>query len=261
MHPNRTLTFPLTFAALAAATVSALAQTPATPPSKPEPAATHPPVETGIVVPVDTTIPLELRNTISTRTASVGDSIYCQTIFPVTVGNHIVIPVGSYVRGSVTQVVRPGRVKGKGQLGLRFDSITLPNGVTHQLRATLSSYGGNGREGFKKSESKIEGESSKGHDAGTIAQTTAAGAETGAIVGAIKGGHVGEGLGIGSAIGAGAGVISVLVTRGKEITLSPGTNLELQLVSPLRLENDEVEPPSRYDEGPGLPPRGPGRNN
>lgn len=263
MPRNKTRITALILAALAAGTALALAQEPAplqsgtpTTPVKAEPTASKPPAETGIVIPVDTTIPLELRNTISTRTASVGDSIYCDTIYPVTLGNRIVIPVGSYVRGSITQVVRPGRVKGRGQLGLRFDSVTLPNGVTHQLRATLSSFGGNGKQGFKKSESKIEGESSKGEDAVLIARTTSAGAETGLIVGAIRGG-VGKGLGIGAAAGATAGVVSVLLSRGKEITLRPGTNLELQLISPLHLENDEVEPPSKYNEGPGLPPRDP----
>src|SRR5690242_6524235 len=70
-----------------------------------------------IVVPADTTIPLVLKNTISSRTASVGQAIYCETIYPITVGNRIVIPVGSYVKGSVTQVVRPGHVKGKAKIG------------------------------------------------------------------------------------------------------------------------------------------------
>jgi hypothetical protein len=68
-------------------------------------------------VPADTTIPLVLKNTISSRTASVGQAIYCETIYPITVGDRIVIPTGSYVKGSVTQVIRPGHVKGKAQIG------------------------------------------------------------------------------------------------------------------------------------------------
>ena len=117
-----------------------------------------------VVVPAETTIPLELRNTINSRTAYVGQAVYCETIYPITVGNRIVIPVGSYVKGRVTEVSRPGRVKGKAQLGIRFDSITLSNGTTRPLRATLSSYGGTGEEGFERDESKIKGASSKGED-------------------------------------------------------------------------------------------------
>src|SRR3989454_8179722 len=134
---------------------------PASAPAK----ASSEPAPPRLVVPANTTIPLELRNTISSRTAYVGQSIYCETIYPITIGNRIVIPVGSYVKGAVTQVIRPGRVKGKAQIGLRFESITLPNGTTHRLRATLSGFAGNGKEGFRRDESKVEGESSKGQDA------------------------------------------------------------------------------------------------
>jgi type IV secretion system protein VirB10 len=81
---------------------------------------------------VSTTIPLALKNTINSRTAFVGQAIYCETIYPIALGNRIVIPVGTYVKGSVTQVVRPGRVKGKSQVGIRFDTITLPNGTTRR---------------------------------------------------------------------------------------------------------------------------------
>jgi type IV secretion system protein VirB10 len=222
---------------------------PASAPAKasPEPAPPR------LVVPANTTIPLELRNTISSRTAYVGQSIYCETIYPITIGNRIVIPVGSYVKGAVTQVIRPGRVKGKAQIGLRFESITLPEGTTRPLRATLSAYAGNGKEGFRRDESKIEGESSKGQDAGTVAITSGQGAAIGAIAGrSIKG------AGIGAASGAVGGLIWVLATRGKEIVLPPGTSLEVQLTGPLTFEPDEVERPSRYNEGPALPRRDPG---
>ena len=43
------------------------------------------------------------------------------------------IQPGSYVPGSVTQVKRPGRVKGRGELYVHFDSLTLPNGVTRDF--------------------------------------------------------------------------------------------------------------------------------
>jgi len=208
------------------------------------------------VVPKDTTIPVELRNSINSRTASVGQAIYCDTIYPITVGNRIIIPPGSWVKGEVTQVVRPGRVKGKAQIGLRFLEITLPNGTTRSLRATLSGFGGNGKEGFSKRESKVEGQSSKGEDAGKIAETTITGAEIGTLAGV--GDHaVGKGLGIGSAVGAAGGAVWVLATRGKEIVLPSGTSLELQLSVPLNFEADEVESP-RSPSGPALPPRDPG---
>jgi hypothetical protein len=231
--------------------------------------ATHPPApalspiarKSGIdkvVVPADTTIPLVLKNIINSRTAYAGEAIYCTTIFPITVGNRIVIPVGTYVKGEVTAVKRAGRLKGKAQLGLRFTTITLPNGTTHALRATLSGFGATGNEGFNREESKVSGESSKGQDAGRVAQTTVAGAEIGTIVGATSGNAV-KGLGIGSAAGAAGGLISVLASRGKEIVLPAGTNLELQLNQPLSFDPGELDPPSPDRSGPAIPPRNSGR--
>jgi hypothetical protein len=217
------------------------------------------PTISALVVPKDTTIPVELRNSINSRTASIGQAIYCDTIYPITVNDRIVIPAGSWVKGEVTQVVRPGHVKGRAQIGLRFLEITLPNGTTRSLRATLSGFGGNGKEGFSKRESKIEGQSSKGEDVGKIAQTTVTGAEIGTIAG-VADHDVGKGLGIGSAIGAAGGAVWVLATRGKEIVLPSGTSLELQLSAPLNFYEDEVESPHHSANGPALPPRdlGPG---
>jgi hypothetical protein len=199
----------------------------------PEPLAT-------VTVPAETHIPVTLENAINSKTAYQGQSIYCRTIFPITVDNRIVIPVGSYVKGEVTQVVKPGRIKGKAKLGIRFDSLTLPNGVTEPLRASLSSFGGSGQEGFNRKEGKIEGQSTKGQDAGKVAQTTITGAEVGSLAG-ISGGHTLRGLGIGSAAGAAAGAIWVMASRGKQIYLPPGTSLELQLGAPLQFAPNQLD--------------------
>jgi type IV secretion system protein VirB10 len=204
------------------------------------------------VVPAETTIPLVLRNTINSRTTRPGQAIYCDTIFPITVGNRIVIPRGSSVKGSVTQVVCPGHVKGKAQIGIRFETLILPNGTTLALRWTLSGFGATGKEGFKPDESKVEGASSKGEKAGKVAETTITGAEIGTIAG-VADRSVGKGLGIGSLAGAAGGLVWIFASRGKEIVLPPGTNFELQLSAPLSFSRDDIEPLSRYEQGPALP--------
>jgi len=227
------------------------APAPGTPPAAAAPA---PPDNSKLVVPAETNIPLILSSTVNSRTAYVGQPIYCETIYPITVGNRIVIPVGSSVKGAVTQVIRPGRVKGRAQVGLRFEQLVLPNGTTVPLRATLSGFGTTGKEDFNQKEGKIKGQSSKGEDAEKIARTTIPGAEVGTIVGAGRGAPL-KGLGIGAAAGAAAGLIWVFATRGQDVVLPRGTNLELQLQLPLTFNRDEVEPPSRYDGGPELPRR------
>ncbi|HPQ15577.1 MAG TPA: hypothetical protein PLP04_10125, partial [Bryobacteraceae bacterium] len=73
-----------------------------------------------------TRIPLSLINSVSTKHSSEGDRVYLQTVFPILVKGRVVIPPGSYVAGTITEVKRPGRIKGRGELYLRFDSLTLP---------------------------------------------------------------------------------------------------------------------------------------
>src|SRR5262245_48259176 len=89
-----------------------------------------------------TKVPLSLINSISTKHSAEGDRVYLETVFPILVNGRIVIPPGSYVAGTVTQVKRPGRVKGRGELYVRFDSLTLPNGVTRDFRARVGSLDG-----------------------------------------------------------------------------------------------------------------------
>src|SRR5215469_8613787 len=125
-------------------------------------------VETG------TKMPLALINSVSTKHSAEGDRVYLETVFPVLVNGRIVVPVGSWVTGTVTQVKKPGRVKGRGELYVRFDSLTLPNGVTRDFRARIGSLDGRASEELDKNEGKIKSEGGKGSDAQTIAQTTAA---------------------------------------------------------------------------------------
>jgi Bacterial conjugation TrbI-like protein len=211
------------------------------------------PAGSALVVPAATTIPLRLMNTVNSRTAQPGQALYCETIFPITAGNRIVIPRGSSVKGSITQVVRPKRGKHKqAQLGLRFETLILPNGNTFPLRATLSGFGTAGNEGFQPKEGQIEGASTKGEDVGKVAETTVTGAELGTIVGAADG-SVWKGLGIGSLVGAGSGLVWILASRGKEIVLPSGTDFDLRLSAPLTLNRDDPDAPSEYHQGQAPP--------
>ena len=75
-----------------------------------------------IVVPEGTHIPLALRNAIDTKHSREGDRVYLETTYPVARDGRIVIPPGSFVNGTVTLSKPAGRVKGKGELYIRFDS-------------------------------------------------------------------------------------------------------------------------------------------
>ena len=185
-----------------------------------------------ITVPAGTRVGVTLENGISTASAKRGDSVYFRTSFPITINNKVVIPVGSYLRGEVTESKRAGRVKGKGELRIRLNTLVLPNGYTVDLNAEPNSSDAGGTK--TDSEGKITGPGGKGKDAETIATTTA----TGAGIGAIAGG--GKGAGIGAGIGGVAGLAAVLLSRGPEAQLPRGSSMDLQLERDLQLDADQV---------------------
>ena len=145
-------------------------------------------------------------NSINTKNSAAGDRVYLQTVFPIISNGKIVIPPGSYVEGTVTEVKRPGRVKGRGFLYVRFDSLILPNGVTRDFRARVGSLDGRGDEKLEKGEGKIQSESGKSNDVKTAAVTGVSGGLIGAGLGA-EVGHMGEGAAIGGGAGLAAGVM------------------------------------------------------
>jgi hypothetical protein len=191
------------------------------------------------VVEAGTKVPLSLINTISTKHSIPGDRVYLETSFPILSGGRIVIPVGSYVAGTVTQLKKPGRVKGRGELYVRFDTLTLPNGVTRDFRARIGGLDGQGDGELDRAEGKVRSEGNKAGDAKTVGETAGVGASLGGIAGSAAG-HAGLGVGIGAAAGAAAGLIGVLATRGPDAVLSRGTTVEMVLDRNIHFNESEL---------------------
>ncbi len=195
---------------------------------------------TALIVEPGTHIPLSLINSVSTKHSSEGDRVYLETVFPILVKGRVVIPPGSYVAGTITEVKRPGRVKGRGELYLRFDSLTLPNGVTRDFRARIGALDGRSSEELDKSEGKIKSEGNKSGDARTVGEAAATGATVGVIAGGAAG-HYGMGAGIGAAAGAAAGIMGVLLSRGPDAVLTRGSTIEMVLDRPVSYEPGELD--------------------
>ena len=214
-------------------------------------------------------VALSLINSVSTKHSIEGDRVYLETVFPVLANGKIVIPVGSYVAGTVTQVKKPGRVKGRGELYVRFDSLTLPNGVTRDFRARMGGLDGAASGEVDREEGKVTAPGNKKGDLQTIGETASSGAAAGGLIGGLGAGHPGLGVGIGSAAGAAAGMIGVLLSRGPDAVLDKGATVEMILDRPLNFTENELNfagyqaPRSVYvnqpasGQGSGVPsPRG-----
>jgi hypothetical protein len=171
-----------------------------------------------ITIPAGTTLRVRLDNGVASDTSRVEDPVRARLASPVVIGGRTVVPAGSPVRGTVTDVARSGRVKGRARIGLRFHSLTNGrNDATYRIATRTWSRVAPG---------------TKEKDAAKIAIPAAGGAVVGALVGGKKG------AAIGAAAGGGGGTAVVLATRGKEVRLGPGAVLLVRLSQPLTVYRD-----------------------
>jgi hypothetical protein len=190
-----------------------------------------------LIVPEGTVIPIVLTAYLNTRNSQVGDAVYADTTYPIWIQQQLVIPKGSTIRGTVTEVIQPGKVKGKGKLAVRFDDILLPNGVKRDLSASFRGIHGAGNETIDRKSETVSagGGGDKGAEIGTVVGTTG----TGAIIGAIAEDGASGAL-IGAGVGAAAGIATVLFTRNRHLVISPGTQFDLELKRELKFAYNEL---------------------
>jgi hypothetical protein len=193
---------------------------------------------------------LSMINSVSTRQAVAGDRIYLETAFPIMVSGKMVVPRGSWVTGTVTEVTKPERwLKGaKGQLAIRFDSLTLPNGVSRNFGGGLGAVDPSNNGTLDREHSKVTGpgKSPSSDQVRDVLIGTGTGAGVGTLAGAASGHAIGGGL-IGAAAGGGAGVIAILASKRPDAILMRGTTVEMVLDRPLVYSLDEL--PAGYLNG------------
>jgi len=230
---SQTTTSPQEPNAPAPAAATATAQ-PTTTTSAQTPAVVQRPIKQ-VTVPAGTEVLLQLKNGIDTKNARVGDGVYCQTTFPVTIDNVIAIPAGTYVRGQIVQLQRAGKITGRAQVQFRFTSMIYPNGYTILMPGTIHHDSGSANTTVDD-EGKIKADSQKGKDAATIGQGGAIGAGAGGLITGTSGGAL-----KGAGIGALAGLATVLLTRGQDVRIEPGTSVKMLLDRPLTVDLTPID--------------------
>src|ERR1700749_1905491 len=86
---------------------------------------------------------LRMTNSISSRTARQGDQVYFQTASPIAAGGQILVPVGSYVQGTISETRRSGKVSGRAELAIHLDTLMLASGKTLKFSPRLASIDSN----------------------------------------------------------------------------------------------------------------------
>lgn len=165
-----------------------------------------------VTIPANTRLPLELVTTIASDASRVEDPVRARLRRAIAIDGVEVVPAGSTLVGSVTEVRRPGRVKGRGRVAFQFHTIETVGGERLAIRtgqiARLAP-------------------ATRRRDAAMVGLPAAGGAVVGAIVGG------GDGAAKGAAIGGAAGTGAVLATRGKDVRLAPGARLVVRLAAPV----------------------------
>jgi hypothetical protein len=158
-------------------------------------------------IPVGTEIDVRLVDGLSSGRNQVEDRFLATTVVDLQLGERVVIPAGSELRGIVSSVDKAGRIDRKAGLTLAFDRITV-NGREREIHGVVTD--------------AIEGEGVKGEVA-KIGTAAGAGAIIGGILGGVKGAIAGILIG-------GGGIAAA--TPGKDVELAPGTILRVRLDQP-----------------------------
>jgi type IV secretion system protein VirB10 len=177
----------------------------------------------------DTEILLQLKNVIDTRSAHVGDGVYCQTTFPVVVDNVIVIPAGTYVKGEIAKVQRAGRISGRAEILFHFNTVIFPTGYTVEMPGNL--HGDSGSPGAKVADDEGTVKTT-GHDKLKQIPDVGRDAGIGALGGGLATGTL-NGARVGAGLGAVAGLATMMLTRGSDVRIEPGAALTMRLQRPL----------------------------
>lgn len=195
--------------------VEATVQTPSTNDTQTEPDNTVAPTGS-IAIPRNTILALELLTPVSTDTSQRGDRLQARVIEPAQYAGYM-------VEGRVSQVRRPGKVKGVAELQLAFDQIRSTDNRTATLHAELIEVTPlTGENTEIDSEGGVKGRDSTKDDAAKVGAASG----VGAIIGLIAGG--GKGAAIGAIIGGGVGTAGVMTQRGKDIRLDRGQHLKIR---------------------------------
>jgi len=181
-------------------------------------------------IPQGARVMLRLENSVNTRTAKEGDTVYLRTSTPIAGKSRILVPIGSYVQGVITRSQRSARVHGQAQMAIALQTLMLPNGTTVDIGPRIGSVDSNGSDQrVTGKDGKIEQQGDGVKDAGRIVAGAFGGLFGGAAAGGLIGGIAGNasrGAGIGIGAGIAFGVVSAILARGKEVELRPGTTVD-----------------------------------
>jgi hypothetical protein len=224
------------------------------PPQPPSPQDSRPTVQTPATpnaatetIAAGTTLSLVLTSPIFSNTTHRGDEIHAQTTAPVTVGDHVVIPGGTFVQGKIDKLTRKGT---HSEMLMQSIAVVFPDGYVANIAGPI----------HIETEEGTAWPNPSGRTAAGMVIAPLAGLGLGALIGnaahTIQSSTLGgntittstpKGIAIGSAVGLAAGgvVALVLMTHSHQFFVEVGSPMHMPLSQPMSLAQDQVADANR----------------
>jgi hypothetical protein len=91
----------------------------------------------GAPPPTGSVVHARLVTPLNSATAKKGDAVEALITEPLTVNDHLILPEGSVIKGSVMQAQRARRLGRNGQLRILFREVAPPNGLAQRVETSL----------------------------------------------------------------------------------------------------------------------------
>jgi hypothetical protein len=165
-----------------------------------------------VIVGQDSVVGIQIDKSVSSETAKIEDRITAKVTRDVTVDGRTAIAAGTKLEGVVSLVERGGKFRERARIGVRFNTMILPDGL---------------RVPIQTGEISREGDSPAGEATAKIGGSAVAGA----IVGGLIGGK--RGAAIGTAAAAAGGTAVVAAGGRNAAVIQSGSPLTVRLTAPV----------------------------
>jgi hypothetical protein len=185
-----------------------------------------------ITLPPGTRLSLALVRSLSLKHTKPGDNVNLQFIFPVTAGQRMVIPPGTYLQGAIDQVMERDRAYELMSLKLRSADVIFTTGYAVSIPGPLDvnpTYGKLARRHAPKTP-------------GQVPVMAATGDPTLPPLPPLPhlGPSMGELIGIGLGVAAAAATVGFIAYHNRDFLMEAGTPVEITLSAPLVLDANQV---------------------
>ena len=168
-----------------------------------------------VTIPRGTSVAIVLDGSVGSATSHVDEHVRGHLTRPIAVNGAAVLPAGTEISGAVIQARRAQTIRGRAQVGIRFDMLRMRDeSETYAMRSAAIT---------RTAPSQMKKDTMK------VAIPAAAGIVLGGVLGGDKGAV------IGGAVGGGAAAGYVMSQRGPDVVIGAGTPLTMKLVEPLKV--------------------------